>query len=62
MKTQKYTPKADLRWNLQVVDDDTVSEGLQTDSSFRTKKGTFEKSRESVDKHPYDIRNELNQS
>ena len=46
MKTQKYTPKADLRRSLEVDDDDTQSIGLQTDSSFKTKKGTEKKSRE----------------
>ncbi len=43
MKTQKFTPKAELRLGLEVIDDDAASIGLLTDSSFKTRKGTDDK-------------------
>jgi hypothetical protein len=60
MKTQKYTPKAELRLSLEVVDDDGVSNGLMTDSSFKTKKGTDEKSREVGEQQANEIQNHVN--
>ena len=57
MKTQKYTPKAELKLSLEVVDDDSASDGLMTDSSFRTKKGTEEKSREVGEQQANEIQN-----